>query len=113
MPMDRLDIISEAAKIAASVKVIFGKLKGIHGGIKGVWKAAPVVVEEVESAARAWFGVTGADKKAMAVEAILLVIPDRWWFPDWFARPVIGIAIEQALKALKKAGKGIFKKTSV
>jgi len=109
MPMERKDVLAEAAKIAAAVKAIYAKAKGIHGGIKGIYKAAPAVVEQVEIAAKAWAGVTSENKKAMAVEAILLMVKLPWWLPKFVARSLISWAIESALTALKKAGIGAFK----
>jgi len=104
MVMERLDIVTEAAKVAAAVKAILKKLTGIHGGIKGVFKAAPYVVAEVEKAARPWAGITSAEKKAMAVEAIVLLIPLPWWIPKPLARALISWAIESAWKELSRRG---------
>jgi len=105
MALEKHEIAGEAAKIAKAVKEIFAKMKGIHGGIKGIFKAAPAVVEEVEKAASAWASITGEDKKAMAVEAILLIVPLPSWLPTFIARALISWAIEAALKEIAKRKK--------
>jgi len=102
MALEAKEIAAEAKKVAKAVKKILLKLKGIHGGFSGIRNAAPTVVEEVEKAAKSWAGITGADKKAMAVAAICELIPNPTWFPEWVERIVIGWAIERALKEYKK-----------
>lgn len=102
MALDNIDVAAEAAKIAKALRKIFTNMKGVHGGFKDVWKKAPAVVAEVEKVAGAWQGITGEDKKAMAVEALLLLIPLPKWLPTFFARAVISWAIEAALKEIKK-----------
>ena len=105
MALELEDIAESAAKVARAIRQIFAKAKGIHGGIKGVWQTAPAIVKEVEKVASAWVGITGKDKKAMAVEAILLLIPPRWYLPKFVLRPLISWAIEAALKEIEKRRK--------
>ena len=105
MALDKIDIAGEAVGIAKAVRQIYAEAKGVHGGFKDVFKKAPAVIAEVEKVAGAWVGITGEDKKAMAVEAILLLIPLPSWLPKFFVRAVISWAIEAALKEIEKRRK--------
>lgn len=72
-------------------------------GVRGFFELAPRVVKEVEEIGKA-NGYKGADKKYLAVDVILQLIPaDRlpWWMPKPLARYLIGFAIERAVKALR------------
>src|SRR3990167_1290083 len=93
-------------KLQEAVKRVVEEVKGasldIRGlrGLTGAWALVPRVIERVEKLALE-LGMLGEDKKSAAVEAILLLVPDRW-IPDLLLRPLIGCAIEQALPLLRK-----------
>ena len=93
-------------KLQEAVKRVVEEVKGasldIRGlrGLTGAWALVPRVIERVEKLAIE-LGMLGEHKKAAAVEAILLLVPDRW-IPDLLLRPLIGWAIEQALPLLRK-----------
>ena len=93
-------------KLQEAVKRVVEEVKGasldIRGlrGLTGAWALVPRVIERVEKLALE-LGMLGEDKKSAAVEAILLLVPDRW-IPDLLLRPLIGWAIEQALPLLRK-----------
>jgi len=90
-------VIEISKKIAAEIRAAYLDIKAIQS-VRGAFKVAPVVVERVERIGQQ-VGLFGTDKKAIAVEAILAIIPDSW-VPDWLLRPVIGWAIEKAVKVL-------------
>ena len=73
-------------------------------GVTGFFALAPFVVKEVEEVATA-DGFKGADKKAMAVSAIMALLPINswpWWCPEWLAKYFINLAIERAVIELNK-----------
>ena len=104
--MSNIRIKLDPEKLQEAVKRVVEEVKGasldIRGlrGLTGAWALVPRVIERVEKLAIE-LGMLGEDKKAAAVEAILLLVPDRW-IPDWLLRPLIGWAIEQALPLLRK-----------
>jgi hypothetical protein len=56
---------------------------------------AQYVVKAVEEVGRE-IGALGPDKKAIAVQAILLLIPDSWC-PDFLLEPLVSWAVERAV----------------
>ena len=97
-------VLKVAEDIAQEVRFAYFDMKGIKG-VRGAIKAAPAVVARVQTIGDK-LKLLGTDKKAIAVNAILGLIPDTW-VPDWLIRPFISWAIEKAVKALKKR---LFKK---
>lgn len=103
-PLVRLKLDPE--KLQEAVKRVTDEVRGasldLRGlkGLSGAWAVVPRVIERVEKLG-AELGLIGEDKKAAALEAILLLIPDRW-APDWLLRPLLGWAIERALPLLRK-----------
>lgn len=75
------------------------ELRGVRG-ILGFLRAAPAVVQWVEKFKQER-ELANQDAKTIAVEAILLLIPDRW-VPDAAARPWVGWLVERAYAELKR-----------
>lgn len=97
--MRRLDKVKAAYQ---RVRKAVEPLKALKGwsGVLGFFKAAPHVVEEVEEAGKD-LGLMGADKKQVAVDFILDLIPDSW-APDWILEPLVNWAIERAVAELQR-----------
>lgn len=97
--MRRLDKVKAAF---ARVKKAVEPLQALKGwsGVLGFFKLAPHVVEEVEAAGKD-LGLMGADKKQIAVDVILDLIPDAW-APDWLLEPLVNWAIERAVTELQR-----------
>lgn len=95
-----------ASVIVTKAKRHWGPLRAMRG-LKGFAKIAPKVIREVEDIGRLK-GFKGADKKRMATEVILALIPVEnwpWWMPKFLARYFIGRAIEAAVKEANKLWK--------
>src|SRR5688572_27253364 len=100
--MDQERLGELAAEVLESMGEIVGKVKRIHGGLASVIAAAPEIVRHVEVIA-VTRSLDGQQKKKLAVEVALKLIPDRW-APDWVLRPAIGWIIEQGVDEVKRRG---------
>lgn len=95
----------DAKKVAEVAKRVVDEVKdkaAKEGGLKGwagVKKCAPWVVKAVEKAAVAE-GLLGPEKQAIAVQAILELVPDRW-VPDWLIEPFVAWAVDKAVELIK------------
>lgn len=89
-----------AEKLLATAKGLLAHLKEAHG-LKGILAAVPDVVKVVESLAKDE-SLKGADKKALAIEAVMGLVKLPWWLPEFFARRLLGLAIDAAVAALNK-----------
>jgi len=90
------------AAIQRCVRAVRGAAHELKG-IKGVWgfiKAAPEVVQWANRL-KEEKQLAGQDAKKIAVEALLLLVPDRW-VPDVVARPYVGWVVERAYAELKR-----------
>ena len=94
----------EQLEVAAKrIKEAVNKLRGVKGwnwsGLKGLLACAPYVVKETQEVG-AELGLAGGEKKELAIDVILWIVPDAW-APDWVLRPILGWAIEKAVAVLK------------
>lgn len=103
--MDEKALQEAIKRVAGAVTGAHGELRRISGGIRGVLGVAPDVVKHVEALGKER-GLLGADKKKIAVEVVLMLVPDAWC-PDWALRPIVGWAVERAVAVLKKAKLGL------
>jgi hypothetical protein len=71
-------------------------------GLDGLWQARGRIVELVEVLGEE-YSLIGEDKRALAVEALLILIPDSW-APDWALRPFLGWGVDRAVAEMKKRG---------
>jgi hypothetical protein len=97
--MGQVDKIKKAYEIVKAAVEPLKRLKG-WSGVGGLIKCAPHVVEELEKAGAA-LELSGADKKTVAVQLVLELVPDAW-APDWVLEPIVSWAIEKAVAVLKK-----------
>lgn len=88
-------------KLLLRVKAVSDDVKGIKG-VWGALGALPILLTHVQLAGEEW-RLVNEDKKALAVQLVLDLVPDRW-VPDAVIEPIVGWAIERALAAAKKAG---------
>lgn len=102
--MRRLDKVKAAYQRVRKAIAPLQSLKG-WSGVLGFFKAAPHVVEEVEAAGKE-LGLMGADKKAIAVDVILDLIPDSW-VPDWAIAPLVRWLVERAVSELQRRTYGL------
>lgn len=102
MKLDADKLRQIAMRVAAELIAATKDLKRARGVI-GLYKLLPTLVDHVE-AVGAELKLLGEDKKAIAVEAILAAVPDRW-APDWILRPVVAWAIERAVSAYNNSQK--------
>ena len=96
------EIIAEAKEASETFEKAAGDLKRSRGFWNIMRKAGPVaqeVVRAVEDLADELPGkITGEEKKAIAMEAIMLLLPDLpWWAPSWLVRMLLGRAIDAAV----------------
>ena len=78
---------------------------GVLNTLKAAHKAIPAAVQCVESVSER-LDIKGADKKALAIQAIMLCIKLPWYVPAPFVRAILSGAIDAAVEALnKKLGK--------
>lgn len=96
--LDAGKIAEVAKKVVAGVRKRAEKDKLV--GWAGVKKCVPWVVREVEKAADE-VGLFASEKQEVAVQAILVLVPDRW-VPDWLIEPFVRWAIDAAVEAMKK-----------
>lgn len=92
-----------AEVLATQIKRTSKHLRNMRG-IRGFFKLAPRVVREVEELGLV-NKLKGADKKALAIDTIIELIPVKtwpWWMPKALARILLSIAIEQAVTAMNK-----------
>lgn len=87
------------SRILDEIKGGYADLKSIKG-IKGAFKIAPEIVSRVKAIGDE-YKLLGPDKKKIAVEIIMVLIPDSW-FPDFILRRIVAWAVERAYKAYKK-----------
>lgn len=96
----------DPAKLKAIADAIVMEARGVvvdarsAKGILGALAVAPKIVERVENVG-ADLKLLGSDKKEIAVQAVLALVPDRW-VPDWVLAPFVAWAIERAVAALKE-----------
>lgn len=91
-------------EIMAGAKDIINRIKSVHG-VDGAVSAIPDVILMVEKYAAGITGLSGPDKKALAIE-ILNTLIDVPLLPEAIEAKLIGIAIDAAVGALNKiAGK--------
>ena len=92
-------------KLIGIVKRVVEEVKGASidiKGIRGFWGAvnlAPRVVDRIEKVA-CELKLCGEDKKAIAVAAVLALVPDRW-VSDAILEPFVAWAIERYLARRK------------
>lgn len=101
MKKDPEELRGIGKRLVARVRATFEEIRGARG-IPGLLFAAPKVVEHVEILGEE-LGLIGEDKKALAVQAVLDLVPDRW-IPDWVLEPIVGWAVERGVLELKKRG---------
>lgn len=88
-------------RLIEQVKAAADELKGARG-VAGVLFAVPSIVRHVQILGDE-YKLVGEDKKELATEAVLYLIPDRWC-PDWILRPMVSWAIEKAVAEVKRNG---------
>jgi hypothetical protein len=93
-----------AEEIMTSGREIIDRIKSVHG-VEGAISAIPDVLIMVEKKAAELTGLSGAEKKQLAIE-ILNTLIDVPLLPEAIEGKLIGIAIDAAVAALNKiAGK--------
>lgn len=85
-------------RVVDDVKAVSIDIRSVRG-VFGAFSLAKRVVERVESVGKE-LNLLGPDKKDIAIDAILALVPDRW-APDWVLRPFLGWAVEKAVEAMK------------
>ena len=73
-------------------------------GLFGLLKVVPLIVQEVESFG-ASHDIKGADKKCLAIDVALLLIPLPVWAPKPLLRLLLGWLIDRAVVSLNKLTK--------
>lgn len=96
--MDLIELKAKAVAAAADLQAVYKDLKNIKG-IRGAVQCAGYVVPYIEKQHSA---LAGVDKKALAVEIILALVPMPPWLPELVVRPILSWIIEKAVAAMKK-----------
>ena len=89
------------ARVILEVREASSAVKGARG-VLGVLRLVPDVLRAVENIA-GQTALLGEDKKAIAVHAILELVPDRW-IADAILEPFVAFAVERVLQYLKFRG---------
>ena len=95
-----MDIKAMAQEIIEAGKAVFDRIKTIHG-VDGAIAALPEVIRAVETKASEVTGMTGAQKKELAVEVINALV-DIPFLPEKLEGILIGWAIDAVIAALNK-----------
>lgn len=98
--MENADLKAHARKLVDEIKSGWSLVRNLRG-LSGLMSAAPEVVARVEALGHS-LNLPGAEKKALAIETILLLVDEPAWLPEWVFRAVLNFAIERAAAALKK-----------
>lgn len=97
----------ELREAADKIKGVLLELRaGIRGAsgfgkVKALYELVPDVVDEVEAVAEK-LQIKGADKKALALDALFAAIRLPWWLPESVLRPILGALIDAAVAKLKQ-----------
>lgn len=90
----------QASAVIELIRKTVGDLKSSRG-LLAILRLVPDIVKSVESASKQ-YGIKGADKKALAVEVALNLVPLPWWLPKPLLKLVLDYAIEAAVGELNK-----------
>jgi|GEM_PF-950143 len=95
-----MDTETMAKEVLEEGKAVFSRIKTIHG-IDGALSALPEVVKAVEAKAAAVCGLSGEEKKELAVEIINALV-DIPYLPESLEAKLIGFGVDAAVAALNK-----------
>ena len=99
MKKDEAEVKAIAGRVLDEVKAGLLNARGIKG-LSGARSMVPRVVEHVEKISKE-LRLCGEDKRAVAVQVICLLVPDRW-VPDWLLEKILGFGIDLYCRARKK-----------
>ena len=74
---------------------------GFLGKLKVLMHLAPEAVDQVE-AISAKLGLRGADKKQLAIDALLAVVALPWWLPEAAVRAMLGVLVDSLVGLINK-----------
>ena|SRR3990167_4880783 len=86
------------ASVIADARETIIELRGAKG-IFAIIKAIPAVIRKVEEISLK-LGIKGANKKELALDILLALIPLPWYLPAVLIRPIIGGLIDLAVAAV-------------
>lgn len=103
------DINALADSLVVELKGSVDALAQVKGwnlnGVQALIKCAPVVIKSVEVLGKAK-DLTGAEKKALAIELLLRLVKLPWWLPQSFVREALSVLIDTVVSALKEKFNG-------
>lgn len=105
-------LVDEVQGLGEGVKNAIGDLKRSRGFwtiVRHAKEVLPPLVRTLERFSMTLPGkLSGAEKRAIALESVMLLLPALpWWAPKWLVRRLLGSAIDAAVKLLNDHyGKG-------
>lgn len=96
-----LEAMAQIKNALIEAKLEFNEADGFLGKAKALIHIAPEAVHQVE-AVSAKLGIKGADKKQLAIDALLAVVKLPWWIPEAAARTLLGVLIDSIVGALNR-----------
>ena len=89
-----------AVDVVNKLKQLYAEVRGARG-VFGLLRIIPLIVSEVETFGKE-HGLSGIDKKSLAIETALLLIPLPRWLPRSLVVMLLDRGIERAVAQLNK-----------